>query len=210
MGNSTIAVDYAAEAQRLAGNWRKFDSFAWHRQYECRNPDQWTVVYTVNRDSRLREESNAAVYELELERFTRGPRATVVPERHTHWACGWVDGYSIKVYCGNATGGARVTKAFKAYCDLRAREQRTGVLDDDDYTRREHEATLANVYNAAWQLEHEYDLPAGWAAAVEDWLLSNMEDELVSQDDEGGYPSEAALRAAFDALGYLKQETTSV
>ena len=67
---------------------------------------------------------------------------------------------------------------------------------------REYEATIENLPNAAWKLKREYELPEGWEGAVFDWFANNDCSAIESSDDQGGYPSEEQLRAAFDALGY--------
>lgn len=40
-------------AHEAAGNWQKFESFAWHRSYDdsIPDPENWCIVYTNNRDS---------------------------------------------------------------------------------------------------------------------------------------------------------------
>src|SRR5262245_9474531 len=44
-GNMT--VEHAAD--EMAGNWKKFDSFAWFRRRELTDPDAWAVAYTHHR-----------------------------------------------------------------------------------------------------------------------------------------------------------------
>jgi len=56
--------------------------------------------------------------------------------------------------------------------------------------------------NAAWRLKSEYELPDGWAKAVYDWLSENDCSAIENCDDDGGYPTEEQLRAAFEALDY--------
>jgi hypothetical protein len=36
-------TDVEAAARELAGNWRRFDSFAWHRAYVLDDADRWMV-----------------------------------------------------------------------------------------------------------------------------------------------------------------------
>jgi hypothetical protein len=61
---------------------------------------------------------------------------------------------------------------------------------------------LENIKDAAWRLKNDFDLPAGWESEVYTWLSDNRCGEIESTDDQGGYPSEAALKEAFDALGF--------
>lgn len=199
-----IDIDIDAAARELAGNWRHFDSFCWDRGYNLDDRDDWTIVYTHNRDSGLLDQSNAAAIERELEPFTEGNDPDVVPERHHHWACGWIDGYSIRVY-----REGRVTEAFRAYIDLVESLEYYPVLDDEDYSRREYETALENIHDAAWPVLRDMDEspPDGWEEEVYRWLWDHMSYTLENCDDRGAHPSEDALREAFEALGYLETES---
>lgn len=195
-----MTLEEAAKA--AAGNWREFESFCWHRARDLQKPDDWCIVYTQNRDSGLIDQSNAAAIDEALEPFTNGKNPDVVPEHHNHWACGWVDGYSIRVF-----KKGRITKAFKTYHELAERMVDYPLLDESDYSAREYEATVENLDDAAWKLKREYDLPEGWEAQVYGWFSDNDCSAIESSDDQGGYPDESQLRAAFDALGYQQMET---
>lgn len=46
-------------AREAAGNWKRFDCFCWDRLHDIDDPDDWTIIYTHNRDSRLLDQSNA-------------------------------------------------------------------------------------------------------------------------------------------------------
>ncbi|HEY2427950.1 MAG TPA: hypothetical protein VGI06_03390, partial [Acidimicrobiales bacterium] len=94
------------------------------------------------------------------------------------------------------------TDAFRTYHDLAERLADFPVLDEEDYGRREYEATLENVAEAACGLKGEYDLPEGWEGDVFSWLWDHRQRAVVNRDDQGGYPEEDDLRAAFEALGY--------
>jgi len=185
-------------AKKAAGNWRKFDSFGWHERPD--NAEQWCIVYTHNRDSTLLDQANAKVIAEEMKPFTTSRYPTARAETHSHWACGWVEGYSIRVY--NKAG--KITKAFEKWCDLKEQMDHYPVLDDAEYSRLEMEATLKNLPDAAWRLRGEYELPDDWVHQVYYWLGVNDDRALENVDDKGAWPSEESLRAAFDALGYPK------
>ena len=51
-------VEEAAEAN-LSANWMSFNDFSWDRSSHLANADQYCLVYTVNRDSGLLDQSNA-------------------------------------------------------------------------------------------------------------------------------------------------------
>jgi hypothetical protein len=187
-------------ARQAAGNWQDFDSFAWHDQ--PRDPEQWALVYTHNRDSGLVDQSNADAIRAELEPFMG---RTVIEEHHGHWACGWVDGFAIRVY----RRGGEITRAFRKYCELQRRLEDYRLLDEEDYSRREWEATQENLTNAGNALARSEDwvLPDGWESEVSEWFDGSDEHRhaLESRDDQGGYPSDDELRAAFNGLEFERE-----
>lgn len=195
MNLGEMPLDDAAKA--AAGNWKKFECFAWHRASDLDDADNWAVIYTHHRDSGLLDQSNAAAIASELDTFTTGSNPDVVAEHHHHWAVGWIDGYSILVY-----RRGRITEAFRRWHELAQQLADYPVLDEEDYSRREYEDTISNLADAAWRLRNEYDLLKGWEADVYDWLADHDSRAIENIDDRGGYPSEDQLRAAFNALGY--------
>lgn len=184
-------------AKQAAGNWQKFDSFAWFRRSELEDPENWAVIYTHNRDSGLLDQSNASVIEKALKSFTEGDDPDVVMESHNHWAVGHVDGFSIRVYDKN-----EVTEAFKSYHKLAVKMDNYPVLNDEDYSNREYEATIENISQAAWKLKHNYELPEGWEYQVYSWLSEHECGEIENCDDQGGYPSEDSIERAFEAFEF--------
>lgn len=195
-------LDIEDAAHKAAGNWRHFDSFVWFRQRELEDADQWAILYTHHRDSGLIDQSNAAVIEKALEPFTEGDDPQVVMESHHHWAVGHVDGFSVRVLDKNG----EITPAFRAYYDLAEQMESYPLLDETDYSNREYEATLENIEDAAWRLKRQFDLPEGWAEQVYGWLSDNDSTQIENVDDQGGYPDEDALRAAFSALGFAVRD----
>jgi len=196
----TLTLEDAAN--EAAGNWQKFDSFVWWRQREMDDADQWTVVYSHNRDSGLLEQSNAAVIAKALETLTDGDDPDVVAESHSHWLVGHVDGYSIRVFDGDGN----ITEAFRTYFELLEQLDDYPLLDESDYSQREYDATHENIDLAAWKVMREFVLPEGWESEVYSWLSDNDPSQLENVDDQGGWPDEDSLREAFVALGYKEQE----
>ena len=188
-------------AKEAAGNWQHFESFVWFRDEEVDDPDNWAIIYTHNRDSGLLDQSNADEIAKAMEPFTEGDDPDVVMESHCHWACGHVDGFSIRVY-----RDGEITEAFKTYHDLMEQLDGYPILDEEDYSERELEATLENMTDAAWRVKHEYTLPDGWEGDVYSWLSDNRQSTVENRDDQGGYPEESDLRDAFAALGYERLE----
>jgi hypothetical protein len=184
-------------ARTAAGNWRRFKCFCWWRASELLDADQWAIVYTQNRDSELLDLSNAAAIAKVLQPFVEARNPDVVAERHDHWACGWVDGYSIRVF-----RRGRITRAFRAYHEVAARLANSSVLDEHDYSAREYEATVENLADAAWKLKRAFQLPSGWESQVYEWLSDHNSRAIENRDDRGGYPEQPELESAFVGLGY--------
>jgi hypothetical protein len=188
-------------AKDVAGNWQSWTCFVWDRERDLDDRDNWSIIYTHNRDSGLLDQSNAdAIAEL-MESFTEGDNPDVVMESHDHWAVGHVDGFSMRVY-----RDGEITKAFETYHKLSERLADYAILDEEDYSTREYEATVENINAAAWRVKREYRLPEGWESDVYSWLSDNRSGSVESKDDQGGYPEEDDLRAAVDALGFVRVE----
>ena len=188
-------------AKEAAGNWHVLRCFVWDRERDLDDPDNWAIIYTHNRDSGLLDQSNADAIAEAMEPFTNGDDPDVVMESHDHWAVGHVDGFSIRVY-----RDGQITEAFKTYHDLMEQLDGYPILNEEDYSNREYEATLENITDSAWRVKHEYTLPDGWEGDVYSWLSDHRQSAVENKDDQGGYPEEDDLRAAFDALGYERVE----
>ena len=184
-------------AKEAAGNWRNFNCFAWFRKGDLKKPEDWSILYTHNRDSSLLDQSNSAVISKAMLPFSNGDDPDVVFESHHHWAVGHVDGFSIRVF-----KRGRVTKAFRVYHELAVNMEGYPILDETDYSQRELNATLSNLKDASWRVRQEFQLPDGWQSEVYDWLSENDPNELENRDDQGAYPTETALRDCFRQLGY--------
>jgi hypothetical protein len=206
MANRLGELELNEAATDAAGNWKNFSCFVWFRDDEIEAPDNWAILYTHHRDSGLLDQSNAAFIAKAMEPFTEGDDPDVVFESHNHWAVGHVDGFSIRVFDTHK----RITDAFRRYHEIAAQLAEYPILDESDYSERETEATLENIVDAAWRVKDEYDLPEGWECDVYSWLSDNDSGEVENRDDQGGYPSEEALRAAFDVLGYSSADAVSV
>src|ERR1019366_7362824 len=128
--------DVEQAAQEMAGNWRGFDSFAWHRAYDIEDSDQWAIAYTSNRDSGLLAQSNEKATNALLERFTDGDDPDLVYETHSHWACGFLTGISLRVFKHDGS----ITDAFTEFCRIQEQLADYPLLDESDYSEREYEA----------------------------------------------------------------------
>jgi len=185
--------DLETGAREARGNWQKFDSFGWHDRPE--DGAEWAIVYTHNRDSDLLDQSNADAIDKALAPFTEGDNPDVRAEHHGHWACGWIDGYAIRVY-----RNGQITEAFRAYHELAARLADYPILDEEDHSRREYEATLENLRNEGFA--DCYAPPEEWAGEVFSWLWDHNQSAVENRDGNGGYASKAEIAEALDGLSY--------
>lgn len=186
-------------AKKAAGNWRQFDCFCWDRSAEIDDPDNWSIIYTKHRDSGLLDQSNAAAITKVMREYANGDDPSVVFESHAHWAVGHISGFSIKVF-----SDGELTPAFVRYHELTISLAEYPILDETDCSTREYEATLANFVDATWRLRHQFDLPEDWTTQVFGWFSDNDDSAIENRDDQGGYPSEEQLKAAFSALRFSR------
>jgi len=186
-------------AKEAAGNWQEFGSFSWHTRYDLEDPENFCIVYTSNRDSRLMDQSNEAAIEKEMAEFIGDD---CWQERHSHWAVGYVDGYVIRVYDKDGN----ITPAFKKWCEIVEALEDYPVLDDDDYSSRELEATLENISSELHYVLNKLEDEGievddeELSGKVFDWLWDNKQEEVESRDDQGGYPSKEAIKEAVLAI----------
>ena len=193
-------LDLKDAAQQAAGNWQDFECFVWYRD-DIDDAENWAIIYTHNRDSGLLDQSNASVIGKALEPFTEADDPDVVMESHNHWACGWIDGFSIRVF-----RDGQITDTFRKYHELTEAMAQYPILDEDDYSSREYDATIENIADAAWRLKDEFELPEDWQCEAYGWLSDNDSGAIENSDDQGGYPSEESLRSAFEALEFRQTE----
>ena len=185
-------LDLETAAKEARGNWQKFDCFGWHDRPE--DSEEWAIVYTHNRDSDLLDQSNADAIDEALAPFADG--GDVRAEHHGHWACGWIDGYAIRVY-----RNGQITEAFRTYHELAARLADYPVLDEEDFSRREYEATLENLRSEGFDSDC-FAPPEDWAGEVFSWLWDHNQSAVENRDGNGGYASKEEIGEALDAQGY--------
>lgn len=200
MSRATCAPwsDVESAATKMAGNWRKYDSFAWSRGYDLDDADAWMLWYSSHRDSGILARANERIINKRLEPFTDGDDPDVVFERHSHFAVGFLAGLSIRTMTPDGT----VTKAFEALCKIMEELHGYPILDESLFSEMEYEATLENYGSEMWRLKDT--LPSGWQSQVYSYFCENGKDEFIeSRDDQGGYASREQLIEALEALGLL-------
>lgn len=193
--------DVEGAATALAGNWKKFECFCWHRRHGLDDADNWLVWYSSNRDSGLLDKSNEAAMANRLQKYNDGDDPDIVFERHDHFAVGYVDGFSIRVF--HADG--QITEAFSAFCELQTQLADYPILDEGDYGERELDATLQNYRSEVGSLRSE--LPEGWEIEVYRHFDATGKHRCTeNRDDQGGWASRDTLIEALEALGVLRPD----
>jgi len=193
-------TDYMELAEEAAGNWRRFNSFAWFGKPE--DGDNWTIMNPEHRDSTIREKSNAAAFRRELEKWTEGDDPDVTFERHSHWAVGWMEALCVRVY----GAGATLTAAFTRLCELNELCEDDGYIDEIDYYNRVHDEQLDTI---KWLGKPTDDAPEDWPSAVYYWLRENDDRALCDETDQG-YVSESGVKTALRALGWFAWDDESL
>lgn len=182
-------LDHAEDmAKELKGNWRKFECFMWFDKPD--DAEEYCLVYTHNRDSDTATRVNAEVISEELEPFS-GPDC--IPQRHSHWGPGWVEGYAIRVYGRDG----ELTPAFLKYAELQLALEDYPILDDSRFSAAEHEECLEAIRLNAPVCMSEDET----ASKVFSWLWENKQSEL-----EDNYPSQEAVSEAMLALKLITPE----
>lgn len=188
-----------ARARELAGNWRRWECFAWFNRPDD-GAERWAIVYTHNRDSGILDESNGEEIKKLLDPFTiddgEQGRPDVIFERHSHSMVGYVEGFSIRVYRPDGS----VTPAFEAYSEILDLLDNYPVLNETDFSNREYEAALVSIQQTIDDLEHKNEkeaTPTGAAEAIFEYLWREDQSELENVYGDGASPSSEAV---LDAL----------
>lgn len=183
-------TDYQSGAETAVRETAGLKDFSYHGEVDLGNT--WAITFSKNRDSGLIDQSNYDAIKADLEK--RFPK-DVSDERFSHFAVGWVDHLLVRMLDKNG----KVTKAGKAALEWQERMDDYPVADDEDYSRRELEATLDNI-------KFEGSLDEGTAQKVYDWLSEHNARSLENRDDKGGYPSEDEIEEALKGLGLMEPE----
>jgi hypothetical protein len=191
-------TDVESAARLCVGNWKEFDSFAWHRAYDIEDADRWMLWYTSSRDAGLFERSNEKAINERLRPFSEGDDPDLVFETHSHWAAGYLDGFSVRVFKPDGT----ITPAFEEFCQIKAELEAYPILNEQDFSDMEWQATLENYASEMWRERKE--LPEGWEGEVYNFFSNNGMDEYTeNRDDRGGWAPKERIVEALQALGLM-------
>lgn len=205
-------VDFVNDkAQELCGNWKKFNSFGWNYDEEIPDLENWCIVYTVNRDSDLLTQSNAEEIYKRLLPYLE--TEDIIEEHHGHWACGWVDGYSIRVirldWDKNSNDvEKKYTLAFLEWCEIQLQLENYPVLNEENFFEKEFEDTLENIkIEGRSMIKNTND---SWIYDVYKWLEENNPSAVEPRDGFGGYPSDYQIAEALFDLDNLDEDFFSL
>jgi len=181
------------ETKPKAGNWCEFESFCWFERPD--DADKFCIYHLNHRDSDLLEQSNADAIRKALEQFGDDVRL----ETFSHWAVGWIDAVAVRV----SGPDSKETEAYRTLCEIIDRLAEYPVLDETDYSEREHEATLKNIKDSFYQVNEEVDsekLPEDWTCSALSWFWDNDQSAVENTDDRGGYPNRDQLLACISKI----------
>ncbi len=162
-----------------------------------------------HRDSGLLDQSNSAAIQAELEKHPEFNDQWEITHCG-HWAVGWVDHLSYKVIENRrAVLHTTVTKIAPVALFIRDLYEQLDdypILNEDDYSQREYDATYENIKNEASYVarRNAVALPDNYVDMLWVWFDNNNQRAIENTDDQGGYPSEDELTEAFTALGWMK------
>ena len=179
-------------AKQMADNWKKFPDFAWSDQQE----GVWTIAYTHNRDSGLLDRVNGEVIAETMAKFEEDAR----PEHHRHWACGWIEGWAIRVYDQDGN----ITEAFKAWENLEHRMSDFPVLDNDRYSEAETEALWDEVAEAVRRVARQKFVEEPTIETAEK-VFEELSPDLW-YDDHGSSVDDSEVEACLSRMGFTYEE----
>lgn len=163
--------------------------------------DTWSLGEVIrHRDSDLLAQSNAdALLKMLEEDFPE-----LSDDWHisgcNHWAVGWVEHLSFRALNEDGTP-TPIFYVIQAWFDSLADYC---VADEEDYSRREYEATVENYTFEGYNGDLKDDAPETWAYDVYGWFSDNDRyDCIENMDGQGGWASKEQITEALEALGYL-------
>ena len=188
--------DVEQAAKEMAGNWRKFQGFAWHRGHDLEDANRWAIIYTSHRDSGLLEQSNSTEIARRLAPFSEGDDPDVVFESHCHWAVGHIDGFSVRVF----NADQRITRAFEELCRIKARLEDHPVLNESDYS--DASTTLPWKTTAtSWAGSPTSSRLAGSRRSTPGSATRATSDLIENRDDQGAWAPRDKIIEALQGLG---------
>jgi hypothetical protein len=158
----------------------------------------WSLGPVIqHRDSDLLEKSNAKsiIKTLESDPSLEGDWELV---SCSHWGVGWVEHLSFRVIDEDEKP-SRVARVIKGLFDAM---EEYPILDDEDHSRMEYEATLENIQEHYRRGGLKDDAPDDWASQMFSWFWDNDQSAVENCDGQGGYPDDAQFEKCARDLGF--------
>jgi hypothetical protein len=159
----------------------------------------WYSSLGQHRDSTLLDQSNFDVAWNRLNEFSKHltiPGDDNHPEcdscqiiRANHWAVGWVE--SIIIHPSDVSA---VKEAELIQEDM----SNYPVLDDEDYSDREYQATMENILSSLRMLGFGADESLG--KNIYNWLRDNDDYSLENSDDTGAWVPDNVIMEAIEGI----------
>jgi hypothetical protein len=196
MATNIADLNIEDAAKEFAGNWREFDSFAWHEQPD--DAKRWGHFTLSHRDSDNISKSNEQAIETIFsdEQYANDVRF----EQHGHWAVGHVSVLTCRVY--DAEGG--ITPAFEKLFEIAQALADYPILDEELHSQMDFDDQHEAISDAGRYVAD--DAPDDWVQQVWDWLWDGDYDwgsneNWVSDEDV----AEAALNQGFLDPSYAEE-----
>ena len=179
------------------------------RYDEIVNEKTWSLGIVVKtRDSNLLELSNHKA----LMEYLKGFEDIQEDWKITgcnHWAVGWVEHLSFKVFNESSGEIAKRTpsKAFKVIKAWFDGLSDYGIADENDLCDREYKASLENIEQEAKSIgrrtesELKENLPENWVAQCYTWLSDH--NHVETDYESGYYPKQKHLLECLEALEFV-------
>jgi len=90
-------------------------------------------------------------------------------------------------------------------CELMRSLENYPVLDEENYSSKEYEATLNNIENACYSYDKD-SWPEDYAKKLFSWFWDNKQSAVENNDGQGGYPDDKEIKEAIESLGWRTSE----
>src|SRR5690606_21723337 len=109
--------------------YQQWEAFVCWEFRDMSKPDDYCIVYTSNRDARLLQQSNHTCIAKRLKPFLDADEPegeeTIWPLNHSHFLCGYVVGYAIRVY----DDAGEITSVFREWYAIQSDLDGYPILD---------------------------------------------------------------------------------
>lgn len=174
----------------------------------------WAYVYGTNRDADILGESNWQAVQkiLTSEGFVEGAPedgADWRTERAGHWAVGWVEYLAVKVLIDPDKGveDGNLSPVFLRWLEVKDDLDSYPVLDEEDYSEREHKETISNL---EWEITYRQGQGKCPQYVTAEALYSALYEDDVMPEDARDYEIDAAIEKIVKAVRAARRQKALV